>query len=40
MADPNDVHGGLLALTQLSQAFSSTAKLEARRQEVRGCLIA
>ncbi|KAI9443203.1 TBCD protein [Lactarius indigo] len=33
MSDPSDVHGGLLALIQLSEAFSSSAKLEEFRQE-------
>lgn len=33
MPDPSDVHGGLLALTQLSQAFSGSPKLEVYRQE-------
>lgn len=40
MPDPSDVHGGLLALTQLSQAFSGSPKLEVFRQEVRTCLVA
>ncbi|KAH9049928.1 TBCD protein [Lactarius hengduanensis] len=33
MSDPSDVHGGLLALIQLSEAFSGSAKLEEVRQE-------
>ena len=40
MSDPSDVHGGLLALIQLSEAFSGSAKLEVFRQEVRSCLVA
>jgi hypothetical protein len=39
MPDPSDVHGGLLALTQLSQAFSGSPELEVFRQEVRSRLV-
>lgn len=35
MSDASDAHGGLLALTQLSEAFST--ELEGLRQEVRYC---
>ncbi|KAH8998594.1 TBCD protein [Lactarius akahatsu] len=33
MSDPSDVHGGLLALIQLSEAFSGSAKLEEFQQK-------
>jgi hypothetical protein len=39
MPDPSDVHGGLLALVQLAQAFSDSAQLEVFRQEVRSYIV-
>ena len=35
MSNTSDIHGGLLALTQLSNAFSGSPELERLRQEVR-----
>ncbi|KAI0251997.1 TBCD protein [Lactifluus subvellereus] len=39
MSDPSDVHGGLLALIQLSDAFSGSPELERFRQEAFSFLI-
>jgi hypothetical protein len=35
MSNTSDIHGGLLALTQLSDALSSSPEFERPRQEVR-----